>query len=245
MFSVQSVPVCVQCTKWLFFKTLQLELKPRYYLCLIQHLPYNSIHFIFLLEKDLNLNSLSVIDLYLKSKFPDSTSPSKKKEKNEEHLTKYWNQTIWFSFLPVLLPWKEYIWSDLMSQRCVSPQNYWLLSRQLSCNHVWFQSLNALLVWREISWLRIKRFLILSGKTSFSASLVQFLPPSSTTNTHIHATPGTYHSFPRVLPRDLDYLAQQRVKRSGTKVLHSTKTIQWWFISVSIWNMLVSISCFQ
>lgn len=81
MFSVQSVPVCVQCTKWLFFKTLQLELKPRYYLCLIQHLPYNSVHFIFLLEKDLHLNSLSVIDLYLKSKFPDSTSPSKKKKK--------------------------------------------------------------------------------------------------------------------------------------------------------------------
>lgn len=129
-----------------------------------------------------------------------------------------------------------------MSQRCVSPPNYWLLSRQVFCNHVWFQSLNALLVWREISWSRIKWFLILSGKTGFSPSLFQFLPPSSTANTHIHIAPGTYHSFPRVLTRELDFLVQWRVKRSGTKVLHSTKTIQWWFIFVSTWNIHVSMS---
>lgn len=91
--------------------------------------------FIFLLGRDLHLNSLSVTELYLKSKFPDSTSPlkqilKKNLKKPEEHLTKYWNQTLWFSFLPVLLPWKEYIWSDLMSRRCVPPPpNYWTLSR--------------------------------------------------------------------------------------------------------------------
>ena len=245
MCPVYKVYQSVQHTKKkLFFKTLQLELKPRYYLCLVQHLPYNSIYFIFLLERDLHLNSLSVIDLYLKSKFPDSTSHSKTKKtwRTSYQILKP-DHLIFFPSCSSSMKRIHLVWLNV-SEMCLTPKLLAVI-QQVSCNHVWFQSLNALLVWREISRSRIKWFLILSGKTSFSPSLVQFLPPSSTTNTHIHTTPGAYHSFPRVLTRDLDYLAQQRVKRSGTKVLHSTKTIRWWFIFASTWNMLVSTSCFQ
>lgn len=150
---------------------------------------------------------------FLNLSFFIAPPPARKKPK--EHLAKYWNQTIWFSFLPVLLPWKEYIWSDLMSQRCVSLPNHWLLSRQVSCNLVCKYSPHL----EGNFMVKNQIVLILSGKTGFSPSPFQFLPPSSTTNTHIHTTPRTYHFFPRVLPRELDYLAQWRANRSSTKVM--------------------------
>lgn len=72
-----------------------------------------------------------------------------------------------------------------------------------------------------------------SLQVCFSPSVL--LRPSSTTNTHIHTPPGTYHSFPRVFTRELDYLAQWRVNRSNTNVMHSTKTSQCWFIFALTW----------
>lgn len=59
-----------------------LKEKLQHYLCLAQHLPYNNIFFFLLIERDLPLNSPSVTDLYLKSKFLIAPPCSKRNLKN-------------------------------------------------------------------------------------------------------------------------------------------------------------------